>query len=391
MNVIRGHSDAYELSDCIGKGTYGSVFRCTSVHTKNVYAVKRQTTEEQGFPCVMECAIQATISHPFLMSMIDRCVVGNLLYVIQPLALEDAQMYLRASGVMVDELPILLMAWSYQLIQAVACLHRYGIIHGDIKPANVLIMSDETVRLADFTLSVQELEPGQQFHHTAYTITHRAPEVMEAALIPSTFWGRPADVWALGCTLFELGYKTGPFRYQASAEVVQESSDLLEISLAHIATMTGDAKLRARWPRPSTSAVAWPDDITGSSELNAIVRPMLAVDVHQRQTILQSLQAREWSTPLAEFSITTPATHSTFLGTFPECSDPTVPKHVLDHAQHLYTLLSIEAPYNILICIVLKLNGQPFHRFITKIMKEKGSRATEIRVLKHFCFRVIKL
>ena len=218
--LIKCHDDNYEEQQVIGQGAYGQVFKCLQTSTNDAFAVKELKVQSTGFPSVIECAIQSTFHHPFLQTMIDRHVGDSIVHVIQPLGTTDAYVYACNHPPLIDSNPELVFRWTHQMLQATACLHRYGIVHGDIKPSNVLIMPDDSIRLADFTLSAQELWPGQTFRHIAYTITHRAPEVLLAAFKKTT-WGKPADIWGLGCTIFEIGYKTSPFKYQGNNNSVE--------------------------------------------------------------------------------------------------------------------------------------------------------------------------
>lgn len=91
--------------------------------------------------------------------------------------------------------------WLFDISSAVAYLHKFKIIHGDIKPSNILIYNKE-IKLHDFELSCFILHDKQQFENKMYTRQYRAPEVWN-----TNEWGFPADIWALGCTLYKLIYK----------------------------------------------------------------------------------------------------------------------------------------------------------------------------------------
>jgi serine/threonine protein kinase len=86
------------------------------------------------------------------------------------------------------------------LAQHLMAFHAAGVIHGDIKPQNVLYTSNKVAQLIDFSSATYVPEVYQLMT----TIPYRAPEVMERQ-VPST----KADVWSLAVTLFEIMYGCG--------------------------------------------------------------------------------------------------------------------------------------------------------------------------------------
>ena len=82
-----------------------------------------------------------------------------------------------------------------QIVEAVRYLSKHGVIHGDIKPSNILIYEDETVKLNDLSLCrFVESKSTKQL----YTFHYRAPE------IDNNNVSLKSDIYALGCTLYEI-------------------------------------------------------------------------------------------------------------------------------------------------------------------------------------------
>lgn len=91
--------------------------------------------------------------------------------------------------------------WIKSLVKGIIHLHLHRILHGDIKPANILIF-DGIAKLSDFGSSALLVGNGyQKFNSKLYTPTHRAPEVWM-----DDQWDLSADIWALGCTIYEMFY-----------------------------------------------------------------------------------------------------------------------------------------------------------------------------------------
>lgn len=193
----------------LGSGAYGKVYECMDENQVHM-AVKVINIMNSGLPCLMEAAIMASIHHPYLHHATKISCTPKSLYIVSELAKCDLSKYTRLDKQ--GNLPPIdtLRKWSFQLIQAVHCLHKQRIIHCDIKAANVLYFPDEdVVRLTDFTLATSVFDGAPARRHTICTSTHRALEVLL-----NKEWSFSADIWSLGCTLYEICYGESLFPYQ---------------------------------------------------------------------------------------------------------------------------------------------------------------------------------
>ncbi|MDT7682517.1 MAG: hypothetical protein QOG57_2827, partial [Pseudonocardiales bacterium] len=118
-----------------------------------------------------------------------------------------------------------LIELAVRLARAVAVMHRWGVMHRDITPANVVVSSDSAPCVVDFALASPLAEVRPEFsHHTQIvgTLAYLAPEQTGRT-------GRPvdhrADLYALGATLYELATGAPPFG----------SGDPLRLVHAHLA------------------------------------------------------------------------------------------------------------------------------------------------------------
>ncbi|KAG1731164.1 kinase-like domain-containing protein [Suillus occidentalis] len=101
--------------------------------------------------------------------------------------------------------------WSAQLALGINALHSMGIIHRDIKLQNILIDTQQNVRITDFGLSYIDKEPKRLDTSWGYssavmgTINFMAPEILCNTEEPhSVKYGVSVDWWAFGCVFYEL-------------------------------------------------------------------------------------------------------------------------------------------------------------------------------------------
>lgn len=203
----------------LGKGGYGSVYKCQS-DTGEIFAAKRIRNDEHGISCLMEISIMSSITHPHLNTSRQVHIDAEYTYIFMDLAqgdLEPTRLYRAGSDRKLPSLA-LLRRWTHQLLSAVDCLHREHIIHCDIKAANVLRFGDD-VKLSDFTLAARKWSPQTRYRHNICTCTHRPLEVLLGRE-----WDERVDIWSLGCTLYEIAYGECMFPYQGFGEAEESRS-----------------------------------------------------------------------------------------------------------------------------------------------------------------------
>ncbi|KAJ1915825.1 Protein kinase of the Mitotic Exit Network [Mycoemilia scoparia] len=196
----------YQLGDCIGKGAFGSVFRALSLKTGQVVAVKQVNLE--GFPTKKEAEaakkeidLLSNLNHVNIVKYLDFEEDENSLNIILEYCEGGSlQSVLQKFGQFPEPL---VGVYTVQILKGLRYLHHQGVIHRDIKAANLLSTKDGKVKLADF--GVARFQEG---HGTVVGSPYWiAPEVIQ--LNGST---AASDIWSLGCTIIQL--ITGKAPYQ---------------------------------------------------------------------------------------------------------------------------------------------------------------------------------
>jgi len=103
-----------------------------------------------------------------------------------------------------------------QLLEAIFYIHKNGVIHRDIKLANILVSNDGRLKLADWGLS-RSWKPGQKYTTKVVTLWYRAPEL----LFNIAHYSTAIDMWSLGCIFVELLTGDAPFRGDTEADMLK--------------------------------------------------------------------------------------------------------------------------------------------------------------------------
>jgi len=86
-----------------------------------------------------------------------------------------------------------------QVLEGLVYLHEQGVIHRDIKGANILTTKEGLVKLADFGVATKLNEADFNTHSVVGTPYWMAPEVIELSGVCAA-----SDIWSVGCTIIEL-------------------------------------------------------------------------------------------------------------------------------------------------------------------------------------------
>ncbi|MBT2675851.1 serine/threonine protein kinase [Streptomyces sp. ISL-14] len=214
-------ADRYQLDEPIGRGGMGEVWRATDELLGRTVAVKLLAAEADDATTQRfrrEAEIAARLNHPHVVALYDAgSHQGRPYLVMEYVEGRSLAQELSAQGGLAPERVADLAA---QIAAGLSAAHQQGVIHRDVKPGNLLLSTDGTVKIADFGIARIADEASVSLTATGQlmgTSTYLAPE---RAL------GRPAgpasDVYALGCVLYELLTGHPPFQGDTAAAVVHQ-------------------------------------------------------------------------------------------------------------------------------------------------------------------------
>lgn len=276
-----------QLKDKIGQGGFGTVYKCVD-ETGIEMAMKCIKSNNNGIPCLMETSIMSTIHHPNINKAVKIHPTYDKLYILQELAICDLIQWRRENTPTENEIK----KWTHQLLQAVACLHKHDIIHGDIKASNVLLHNNGSIKLSDFTLSTKKEWPN---NYSVCTPTHRPLEVWL-----DRQWDEKIDIWSLGCTFFEIVYGYSIFPRQDVTDVNIDLSDHIKKLIVRDKFInaildwgdrnpSGKQFYNLTYKNSSYYRFSLTEKFDKNSDINRIILSMLQLNHHDRPTIFELL------------------------------------------------------------------------------------------------------
>ncbi len=177
----------------LGKGAYGIVYK--EIYNGKIVAIKEIKNQSIGnTKNLLELSIMSTYHHPALNKAIaiEISLEGTIL-IYQAIATSDLKQYIKETGKLQ---PKQARKWTTSICSGLAFLKRESIVHGDVKPHNILVYSDN-VKLTDFGCSV--IIRDEPVESVSGTIRYNSPEVLIDSQITYA-----SDVWSLGCVLYEM-------------------------------------------------------------------------------------------------------------------------------------------------------------------------------------------
>lgn len=192
----------YELSEEIGRGGMGVIYKARQAGLDRVVALKlllagefADTKARQRF--VREARIAAHLAHPGIVTIHEVGEHQGRPYFAMEYVPGPNLAQLCRNGL----LPMNTAArYVEQLARAVHYAHQHGVIHRDLKPANILVTPDNEPKLTDFGLTKSLVDPTRTLE-SAGSPNFMAPEQADSTLGPT---GTATDVFGLGAVLYFL-------------------------------------------------------------------------------------------------------------------------------------------------------------------------------------------
>lgn len=209
--------ERYEILEIIGEGGMAVVYRALDRRLNRYVAVKimrddMASDEEFRRRFCTESHAVAMLSHPNIVAVYDVSHNDNVEYIVMELV--DGitlKQYMERKGV---------VAWkevvhfTKQISKALAHAHERGIIHRDIKPQNIMLLRDGTIKVGDFGIAALENEVYENNGEAIGSIHYIAPEQARGECPDAR-----SDIYSLGVVMYEMLTGELPFNGNTLGEI----------------------------------------------------------------------------------------------------------------------------------------------------------------------------
>ena len=223
----------YHILDEIGRGGMGQVFRAQHVMMGRTVAIKvlprAKSTSESEAAFQREIRMLARLDHANLVRALDAGHDGKVYYLVTELVpgLDLRRQVLKHGRL--DE--VRAASVISQAAVGLAYAHAQGLVHRDVKPANLLVTPDGHVKVLDLGLAGSEIEgESARLGRVVGTMDYMAPEQIRT---PDTV-GPSADIYALGCSLYfvltgEVPFPGGTRQEKAQRQLKQQPRPIRQL------------------------------------------------------------------------------------------------------------------------------------------------------------------
>lgn len=233
--------ERYRITARIGHGGMSEVYEATDIINRKTVAIKMIREDVMKNPINFkrfqnEAAIAASLNHINIVKVFDHGTTNGRPFIVNEYisgqTLKDVLDFNTKLSIS-EALSVMI-----QLSAALAYAHSHGIVHRDVKPQNLYILADGTVKLGDFGIAeFQDVIKEETTRDIIGSVHYLAPEVAS---------GKPAtpqsDIYSAGVTFFELITGHVPF----------DGNSSVNIAVAHI---------RERFPSPKKYIPECPKEI----------------------------------------------------------------------------------------------------------------------------------
>ncbi len=212
----------YRVGTLLGSGGAGSVYAAFDEELNRPVAIKFVSSRAGGrlnAPALplREARAASALDHPNIIMIHEVIETGETAAIVMELVKGVTLREAARRDPPLDEI----LRWSTQLAHALATAHDHGLVHGDIKPENVMVRDDGYVKLLDFGLALDAAPSAALGSPFVGTLRYLAPERCFGQSSPT----QAGDIFAFGVLLYELTAARYPYESPTTLGLMQAISE----------------------------------------------------------------------------------------------------------------------------------------------------------------------
>ncbi|MFD9463052.1 serine/threonine-protein kinase [Streptomyces sp. NPDC060027] len=215
----------YRLHTTLGRGAMGEVWRAHDEMIGRSVAVKLLLSQDADPTAAARFRLEAQtaglLNHPHVVGVLDFGSYENRLFLVMELVEGDSLAHVLATA---GTLPAEQVARiAAQAAAGLAAAHQQGIVHRDIKPGNLMLDAEGSVKIGDFGIARFLDDPAGGLTATGQIVGTSLYLAPERALGKTA--GPPSDMYSLGCVLYQLLTGRPPFQANSPVAVLHHHLD----------------------------------------------------------------------------------------------------------------------------------------------------------------------